>query len=147
LAATVHSLAIPLEPGEVAKITRTERYVFAEKMQLLSLEEARIIARDWHGPVERIQNAVADFYGVERFHMRSVWRHQKVAWPRQRAMWLAKKLLDKPWTDLGRLFGRDHSTIIHGVRSVDQRMSKDAVERAEMHQLLVSLQHLRRHVA
>jgi chromosomal replication initiation ATPase DnaA len=141
------TLSIPLEPGEVAKITRTGPYIFAERMQFLSLAQARITKPNWTGPVETIQRAVAGFYGIAVEHMRSPWRHRSVAWPRQRAMWLARTLLGKHWVDLGRLFGdRDHSTIIHAIRAVDRRMANDPLERAQMKQLLASLEHLRRPV-
>jgi hypothetical protein len=138
------TVSIPLAPGEVAKITRTGPYVFAERMQFLSPDEARAIGPTWLGRVERIQRTVAGFYGLKYADMRSPDRHRKFAWPRQRAMWLAKKLLNKPWTDLGRLFGhRDHSTVIHAIREVDKRMAKDALERAQMKRLLADLEHLR----
>lgn len=140
------SIALHLEPGEVAAIKRIGAYTVAERMQFLSLEEARIIGNNWVGPVDRIQKAVAAFYGISSEHMRSPWKHRTVAWPRQRAMWLARNLLNKHWTDLGRLFGRDHSTIIVGVRAVDRRMAEDPIERGEMGQLLASLEHLRRPV-
>lgn len=138
------SLALALEPGEVAKITRLGPYTVAERMQFLSLDEARAIGSNWIPPVERIQNFVASFYDIDPAHMRSEWRNRSVAWPRQRAMWLARNLLNKHWTDLGRLFARDHSTVIVGVRAVDRRMAKDPLERAEMGHLLASLEHLRR---
>lgn len=97
-------------------------------------------------PVEHIQRRVAARYRIEPHLMRSADRHRDLAWPRQRAMWLAKTLLDKPLTDIGRLFGdRDHSTVFHAIKAVDKRMAKDPLERAEMKQLLASLEHLRRH--
>ena len=109
--------------------------------------EPRTPAPLWIAPVERIQNAVAVYYRVAPHLLRSADRHREVAWPRQRAMWLAKKLTGKHWTDLGRLFGhRDHSTVIHSIREVDKRMAKDPIERAQMKQLLASLEHLRRPV-
>lgn len=139
------SLALALEPGEVAKITRTGPYIFAERMRFLTLEEAKVVRPDWHGPVDTIQKSVAAFYRIALGHMRSPWRDRTVAWPRQRAMWLCTKLTEKSLVSIGKQFGdRHHTTVMHAVREVDRRMAEDPLERAQMKHLLASLEHLRR---
>jgi chromosomal replication initiation ATPase DnaA len=47
------------------------------------------------------------------------------AWPRQDAMLLARRMTRKTYPLLGHLFNRDHSSIIHGVRSARRRCLAD----------------------
>lgn len=138
-------VSIPLEPGEVAKITRTGPYVFAERMQFLSVDQAKLTGPVWHGPADTIQRTVAAFYQIEPEVMRSDARDRESSWPRQRAMWLVRTLTYKSLPTIGHLFGdRDHTTVIHAIKAVDKRMAEDPLERAQMKQLLASLEHLRR---
>ena len=47
--------------------------------------------------------------------------------PRQVAMYLIKDLLDYPLVQIGKLFGgRDHSTVIHSIRKVEETMAGDS---------------------
>ena len=53
-------------------------------------------------------------------------RTRAVARPRQAAMWLAKQLTTRSLPDIGRRFGgRDHTTVIHAVRRIDQLRAAD----------------------
>ena len=53
-------------------------------------------------------------------------RSRSLARPRQIAMYLAKKYTTKSLPDIGRKFSnRDHTTVIHAVRKIDQLMQKD----------------------
>jgi chromosomal replication initiator protein len=50
-----------------------------------------------------------------------------VARPRQIAMYLSKQLTDRSLPDIGRRFGgRDHTTIMHGVRKIEELRASDA---------------------
>lgn len=76
--------------------------------------------------VAKIQAEVARFYNIPAIEMVSARRAREVTRPRQVAMYLAKRLTPKSLPDIGRLFGgRDHTTVIHGIRAVEQRRAKN----------------------
>jgi chromosomal replication initiation ATPase DnaA len=76
--------------------------------------------------VSEIQKAVAAHYGLAQSDMISERRARAVARPRQVAMWLAKKLTTRSLPDIGRRFGwRDHTTVLHAVRRIDQLRAED----------------------
>jgi chromosomal replication initiator protein len=64
--------------------------------------------------------------------MTSARRGREVARPRQVAMYLSKQLTPKSLPDIGRRFGgRDHTTVIHGIRQVERLRETDCdIDRA-----------------
>lgn len=76
--------------------------------------------------IASIQRAVADHHGLPSTAMTSVSRCREWAWPRQEAMYLAKQLSPFSLTTLGHHFGhRHHTTVLHGIRAVEQRIRND----------------------
>ena len=76
--------------------------------------------------IEDIQRHVADHYNLRMTDMLSPRRARPVARPRQIAMYLAKALTEHSLPEIGRKFGgRDHTTIIHGVRKIEELMAGD----------------------
>jgi len=70
--------------------------------------------------IDEIQKACAAHYRIDASEMRSRRRARAVARPRQVAMYLAKKLTPRSLPEIGRVFGgRDHSTVIHAVRTIE----------------------------
>jgi chromosomal replication initiator protein len=70
--------------------------------------------------IDEIQRACAAHYRIDTAEMRSARRARAVARPRQVAMYLAKKLTPRSLPEIGRIFGgRDHSTVIHAVRTIE----------------------------
>ncbi len=62
-----------------------------------------------------IQEVVANYYGITADDITSKKRTTAIAYPRQIAMYLSRKMLELSTPKIGELFGgRDHSTIIHG---------------------------------
>lgn len=77
--------------------------------------------------VDDIQKAVTDHYRLQISDMHAARRLRSVARPRQVAMYLCKQLTTKSFPDIGRSFGgRDHTTVIHAVRTIEDLMAKDA---------------------
>jgi chromosomal replication initiator protein len=76
--------------------------------------------------VTDIQRRVARHYGLPIEIMRSPRRTKDIARPRQVAMYLAKNMTRCSWGQVARRFDRDHTTIIHGVRAVEERLRSDA---------------------
>ena len=82
-------------------------------------------ANDRTPTVEAIKRLVCDRYNVRPAEMDSPRRARSVARPRQVAMYLAKQLTSLSLPDIGRKFGRDHSTVLHGVRKIEGLMKDD----------------------
>lgn len=92
------------------------------------------------GKIARIQCLVASSYGISRDAMRSSSRLPRDVWPRQVAMYLARQITKKSFPCIGREFGhRDHSTVIHALKAVEQRVAADLVDRADVEALREAL--------
>ena len=103
----------------------------------MTLERARDILRDILNVFERsitideIQQKVAEHYNVRTSELMSKRRERSIARPRQVAMYLAKALTTKSLPDIGRAFDRDHTTVIHAVKTIEDLREKDAAFRDE----------------
>jgi len=76
--------------------------------------------------VDEIQKATADHFGLKQADLISERRTRSVARPRQAAMWLAKQLTTRSLPDIGRRFGgRDHTTVLHAVRRIEELRQGD----------------------
>jgi len=76
---------------------------------------------------EGIRATVAELWGVKPEGLVSKRRTKNLTVPRQVAMYLIKDLLDLPLVQIGELFGgRDHSTVIHSIRKVEEDMESDS---------------------
>lgn len=83
-------------------------------------------ANDRRVTIEDIQKRVAEYYGIKVSDMQSARRSQNVARPRQVAMYLAKSLTSRSLPEIGRKFGgRDHTTVLHAVRKVQEVKAQD----------------------
>lgn len=76
--------------------------------------------------VQRIQRVVADYYQISVDDIKSKKRHASVAYPRQIAMYLTRKLTDESFPKIGIEFGgRDHSTVIHSVDKISEEINQN----------------------
>ncbi|NBT40347.1 MAG: chromosomal replication initiator protein DnaA [Alphaproteobacteria bacterium] len=76
--------------------------------------------------VDEIQRKVAEHFNLKMSDMHSARRTASIARPRQIAMYLCKILTQRSLPDIGKKFGgRDHTTVIHAVRRVEQLMNED----------------------
>jgi chromosomal replication initiator protein len=95
-------------------------------------------ASDRKVTIEEIQRRVAEHYNVRLSDMIGPKRVRTIARPRQIAMYLSKHMTPRSLPEIGRRFGgRDHTTIMHGVRKIEEMMATDS-------QLADDLQLLRR---
>lgn len=85
--------------------------------------------------IEDVQRKVAERYNIRVSEMTSKRRERSVARPRQIAMYLAKNLTTKSLPDIGRAFDRDHTTVIHAVKTIEEMCLKDAAFKAEIDSL------------
>ena len=78
--------------------------------------------------IDEIQRRVAEHYGIRLSDMTSARRARAVARPRQVAMYLAKQLTPRSLPEIGKKFGgRDHTTVMHAVRRIEELKSADPV--------------------
>ena len=76
--------------------------------------------------MDRIQELVAEAFGLTREELVSPSRTARVAWPRQVAMYLAREHTGETLPAIGARFaGRNHTTVIHACRRTAERMAAD----------------------
>jgi chromosomal replication initiator protein len=116
--------------------------------QPITLEMAEREVRDLIRPqepkrvkIEDIQRVVARQYNVSRADLLSSRRTANVVRPRQVAMYLAKTLTLRSLPEIGRRFGgRDHTTVLHAVRKIENLVSTDTALAEEIELLKRQLQ-------
>jgi len=108
----------------------------------ISLEMAKEALKDVIGSVNRqinaetIQKTVAEYYKIKVADLFSKKRTRVIVRPRQVAMWLAKNLTSLSYPAIGDAFGgRDHTTVLHAVRTVDELRLKDNELNHDVHVL------------
>ncbi|MEC6986917.1 MAG: chromosomal replication initiator protein DnaA [Pseudomonadota bacterium] len=76
--------------------------------------------------VDKIQNVVSNYYNISLSEMLSQRRSRPLARPRQIAMFLAKKMTTRSLPEIGRRFAnRDHTTVIHAVKTISRLSEQD----------------------
>lgn len=102
--------------------------VTMELAEQLTVDIVRAKAR--RVSVEQIQRTVADHFGLSMEELLSRRRTARIARPRQVAMWLSKELTPRSYPDIGQRFGgRDHTTIMYGVRKIEDLRAHDTTIR------------------
>ena len=83
-------------------------------------------ASDRKVSIDEIQRKVAEHYNIRLADLIGQKRVRTVARPRQVAMYLAKQMTSRSLPEIGRRFGgRDHTTIMHGVRKIEELKAED----------------------
>ncbi|MBL1419344.1 MAG: chromosomal replication initiator protein DnaA [Alphaproteobacteria bacterium] len=125
-----------LEGGLVSVLSRAQNGIITLEMarsalrNQVSVEENRIIR------VHDIIKSVSDFYQVSKADLFSARRHRSIVRPRQIGMYLAKMLTSRSLPEIGRRFGgRDHTTVLHAVRKIDDLLKKDPILAEEVARL------------
>lgn len=91
--------------------------------------------------LETIQKTVADYYKIKVADMFSKKRSRVVSRPRQIAMMLSKELTQLSYPDIGEAFGgRNHSTVIHAVKTITELKNNDVGMNRDFTFLLQMLQ-------
>jgi chromosomal replication initiator protein len=87
--------------------------------------------------IDDILKVVGLHYNVSKNDLLSPRRARNVVVPRQIGMYLAKKLTSRSLPEIGRRFGgRDHSTVLHAVRKIDEQMRSDEKLARDLAQLI-----------
>ncbi len=111
--------------------------------RVIDLELAKEALKDLIGAVNRqitvenIQKTVADYFKIKVADLFSSKRSRQIVRPRQVAMWLAKNLTSQSYPSIGESFGgRDHTTVLHAVRTIESLRIKDNELNHDIHVLL-----------
>jgi chromosomal replication initiator protein len=76
--------------------------------------------------IEQVQAAVCEWFSLSQADLRGDKRPQSIAYPRHIAMYLCRELTDQSLPKIGAKFGgRDHSTVMHGVRRIGDLIRED----------------------
>ncbi|MBI5097790.1 MAG: chromosomal replication initiator protein DnaA [Nitrospirae bacterium] len=91
-----------------------------EVLKDLILDEEKALTVDY------VQKQVCEYYGLKLQDIKAKKRTRDIAFPRQIAMYLSKNLTDSSLSEIGKNFGgKDHSTVIHSCKLIEERRKKD----------------------
>ncbi len=115
----------------------------------MSVDNAATALRDLVQPgeirsirIDDIMKAVGRHYNVAKADLLSPRRARSIVRPRQIGMYLAKRLTVRSLPEIGRRFGgRDHSTVLHAVRKVEQLLKQDNALQREVNLLIHLIEH------
>lgn len=86
--------------------------------------------------IDQVQKAVADRFKIRVSDLRSKRRQKIIAFPRQIAMYLSRKLTSASYPEIGEKFGgKDHTTILHAVKKIEEALDRDLDLRAHIEAL------------
>ena len=109
--------------------------------KILTIKDCKNILKDVFNQakiitVDKIQNTVSNFFNIPLVEMLSQRRSRPLARPRQIAMYLAKKMTTRSLPEIGRRFSnRDHTTVIHAVKTITRLSEKDDEMKKNIDQL------------
>jgi chromosomal replication initiator protein len=86
--------------------------------------------------IQTIVDAVTNFYDVKLSDLQSKRRHRSITTPRQVCMYLARRRTTYSLEEIGGYFGgRDHTTVMHAIRTIGDRTDADAAFAAQVDQI------------
>ena len=112
----------------------------------LTINECKNILKDVFSQikvvtVDKIQNVVSNYFNIPLNDMLSQRRSRPLARPRQLAMYLAKKMTTRSLPEIGRRFAnRDHTTVIHAVKTITRLYEQDDEMKKNINQIKSLLQ-------
>ena len=107
----------------------------------LSVNDCKIILKDVYNSnktisIDKIQTVTSNFFSISLEDMLSPRRSRPLARPRQIAMYLAKKFTTRSLPEIGRKFAnRDHTTVIHAVKTIDRLLRNNDEIRKNVEEL------------
>lgn len=121
-------------PDAVTDWVKRQKAIFKELLSVVSPEE------DAQVDMGTIIRVTSTYYGISRNDVLSDRRTARIARARQVAYFLCKNLSRRSFPEIGRKFGgRDHSTIIHGVRKIEREVRQDTALAYDVAQIKKSL--------
>jgi chromosomal replication initiator protein len=124
--------------GAVSSLTNTEitQELAQNELKYLLDSRERIITNDL------VQKVVAESFGVKISDLKSKRRTKAVVLPRQVAMYLCRALANSSFPEIGNVFGgKDHSTVIHSCKVIEDKKDKDPELKARIEMLIRQIKH------
>jgi chromosomal replication initiator protein len=109
--------------------------------KMLNINDCKNILKDVFSQikiitVDKIQNIVSNYFNISLGEMLSQRRSRPLARPRQIAMYLAKKMTTRSLPEIGRRFAnRDHTTVIHAVKTITRLSEQDEEMKKNINQI------------
>ena len=109
--------------------------------KVLNIQDCKNILKDVFSQiriitVDKIQNIVSNYFHIALSEMLSQRRSRPLARPRQIAMYLAKKMTTRSLPEIGRRFAnRDHTTVIHAVKTITRLSEQDDEMKKNINQI------------
>ena len=109
--------------------------------KILTISDCKNILKDVFSQirvitVDKIQNVVSNYFNIPLSDMLSQRRSRPLARPRQLAMYLAKKMTSRSLPEIGRRFAnRDHTTVIHAVKTITRLSEQDDEMKKNINQI------------
>ncbi len=109
--------------------------------KILTISDCKNILKDVFSQikvitVDKIQNVVSNYFNIPLSEMLSQRRSRPLARPRQIAMFLAKKMTNRSLPEIGRRFAnRDHTTVIHAVKTINRLSEQDDEMKKNINQI------------
>jgi chromosomal replication initiator protein len=109
--------------------------------KFLNIQDCKNILKDVFSQtriitVDKIQNIVSNYFNIALSEMLSQRRSRPLARPRQIAMYLAKKMTTRSLPEIGRRFAnRDHTTVIHAVKTITRLSEQDDEMKKNINQI------------
>jgi chromosomal replication initiator protein len=101
-------------------------------INLLREVVASVVGVEQVRSAEMVCDLVSSQFNVSLSEMRSKSRKKAVTFPRQVAMYLARKYTDSSLVDIGKVLHRDHSTVLHSIKVVSSKMVSDGSVSAQL---------------
>jgi chromosomal replication initiator protein len=130
--------------GGLVKLGAVSSLTNMEITQELARNELKYLIdnRDKVITKELIQKIVADAFGIKITDLKSKRRTKQVVLPRQVAMSLCRSLAGSSLPEIGAFFGgKDHSTVIHACKVIEEKREKDPELKAKMELLIKQIKH------
>lgn len=137
--------------GDIRRIESALRGVQARALLTgghIDLDMVREVVAQVAGIVDPVLTAaticelVSGQFNVSMEDLRSRSRKRAISGPRQIAMYLARKHTEESLVDIGRIFNRDHSTVLHAIKVVGQRVRRDTAIHAQLELLSDKVQRM-----
>lgn len=88
---------------------------------------------------ETIRDLIGCQFRVSVDDLRSRSRKRTIAFPRQMAMYLTRKFTNQSLADIGNMYNRDHSTVLHAIKIITREMSQQSSVRQQVEMLSAKL--------
>lgn len=91
--------------------------------------------------IEDICKRVVEYYNLEANDLQGKSRQSSIAFPRQVAMYLSRKLTNLSLVAIGRFYNRDHTTVMHAIDKVASQTEKETAIKEDVDALIDQLSH------